>query len=196
MASEVDISNLALAHFGQDASIDAISPPDGSVEAEHAARFLPIARDELLERGAWPFATTRETLAQLVNARTDWTYRYAVPSQMLRPRAVLPEGYGSAEDDGVPFEWEQDSIYTDEPNATLVYTRRVTDTTKFTPLFTVALSWRLAAYMSGPIVKDPSGRVQAALMQRSDLEMGKALASVANASRNRATHVPTAKRVR
>ena len=33
MATETDISNLALSHFGQDASIDSIDPPDGSVEA-------------------------------------------------------------------------------------------------------------------------------------------------------------------
>ena len=36
MASEVDICNLALSHFGQDTKIDAIDPPDGSAEAEQS----------------------------------------------------------------------------------------------------------------------------------------------------------------
>jgi hypothetical protein len=50
--------------------------------------------------------------------------------------------------------------------------------------------------MAGPIVKDPTGRIQAALYQRSELELRKAKASNANASRNRATHTPLARRVR
>jgi hypothetical protein len=196
MASEVDISNLALSHFGQDASIDALDPPDGSVEAEHAARFLPIARDELLEAHPWQFATRRESLAELVNDRDDWGYRYAAPNDCIKPRQVLPETYDSAEDEGAPFEWENGSIYTDEPNAVLVFTKRVTDTTTFSPMFTTTLSWRLASYISGPITKDPSGRTQAALYDRSVLELAKAKASASNATRNRAVHVPTAQRVR
>lgn len=196
MASEVDIANLALAHFGQDASIDSIDPVDGSAEAEHAARFFPIARDELLEAHVWSFATRRETLAPLTNDRDDWGYRYALPTGCIKPRIVLPEGYGSTEDDGVSFEAEGDSIYTDEETATLVYTFRQTDTTKFTALFITALSWRLASYLSGPIVKDPSGRVQAALYKRSEVELGKASTSNANATRKRAVHTSTAQRVR
>ena len=71
MASEVDICNMALAHFGQDASIDAIDPPDGSAEAEHASRFYPMARDALLERHAWPFAVRFATLSAQTNDRSD-----------------------------------------------------------------------------------------------------------------------------
>ena len=196
MATETDISNLALSHFGQDASIDSIDPPDGSVEAEHAQRFLPIARDEILEAFPWSFAKRRATLAELVNDRDDWAYRYAVPTGCIKPRTVLPATYDNEETEGVSFDWQGDSLYTDEPDATLVYTARVTDPTKWTPLFTTSLSWRLSSYMSGPIVKDPTGRIQAALYQRSELELRKATASNANASRNRATHTPTASRVR
>jgi hypothetical protein len=196
MASEVDICNLGLAHFGQDASIDSIDPPDTSAEAEHAARFYPIARDELLEMHPWSFAKKRATLAELINDRSDWTYRYAVPTGCIKPRIVLPAGYGDEEVEGEGFDWEQGSIYTDVPNAILVFTFKVTDPTKFTPMFTTALSWRVAAYMSGPIIKDPTGRIQAALFQRSLVELAKATGSNANASRSRATHTATARRVR
>ena len=196
MATETDIANLALSHFGQDASIDSIDPPDGSVEAEHAQRFLPIARDEILEAFPWSFAKRRATLAEQTNDRTDWAYRYAVPTGCIKPRTLLPATYDNEETEGVSFDWQGDSLYTDEPDATLVYTARVTDPTKWTPLFTTSLSWRLSSYMSGPIVKDPTGRIQAALYQRSELELRKATASNANASRNRATHTPTASRVR
>jgi hypothetical protein len=120
---------------------------------------------------------------------------YALPTGCIKPRIVLPEGYTSTEDDGVPFEREGDSIYADESGATLVYTFRQTDPTKFNPGFVTALSWLLASYISGPIVKDPTGRVQAALYQRwEQRELPKAAASNIATTRTRATYTPTAQR--
>ena len=146
MSSETDICNLALAHFGQDASIDSIDPPDGSAEAEHCARFYPIARDEVLESHTWGFAQYRATLAALTNDREDWGYRYALPAECIKPRIVLTDGYSSSANEGEPFEREGDSIYTDAQDAVLVYTKRITDTTKFTPMFTSAMSpYRISA---------------------------------------------------
>lgn len=196
MASEVDICNLALSHFGEQANISSINPPDGSAQAEQAARFYPIARNELLEAHPWTFASKRIALAELSNDRTDWAYRYAIPSDCLKPRRVLPDGYADSENDGSPYEWEGTSLYTNEANATLVYTYLLTDTTKFSALMVVALSWRLAAYLAGPIVKDATGRIQATLGRNADIKLGEARVSNANATRNRATHTSTAQGAR
>jgi hypothetical protein len=196
MASEIDICNLALSHFGQDANISAISPPDGSAEAEHCARFYPIARNELLESFPWTFSTKRDTLAELANDREDWAYRFALPADCLRPRRVLPDGYTDTENDGVSYEWEGTSLYTDDATPTLVYTFLLTDTTKFSPMFVTALSWRLAAYIAGPITKDATGRTQANLERVAMTKIGAAQASNANATRKRATHTSTAARAR
>mgnify|MGYP006921731695 CR=1 FL=1 len=202
MASEVDICNLALTHFGQGASIDAIDPPDGSAEADYCARFYPIARDEMLERQVFTFSTKRATLAELTNDRPDWQHRYALPADCLKPRAVLPATYSrfdSLEElitSTGAFEWEAGSIYTDEADAVLVYTFRLTDTTKFSPLFVTSASYILAGYLAGPIAKDPTGRTQLALRQLGDRYLTMAAASNANATRNRTAYVPTAKRAR
>ena len=59
MATEIDICNLALAHLGDDATIASIKPPEGSAQAEHAARYYPIARNSLLESHTWNFAAKR-----------------------------------------------------------------------------------------------------------------------------------------
>ena len=48
MPSEVDICNLALGHLGDSATVATIDPPEGSAQAEHCARFYPIARDARL----------------------------------------------------------------------------------------------------------------------------------------------------
>jgi hypothetical protein len=160
MASDVDICNLALSHIGQDANITSISPPDGSFEADKAAMFYPIARDELLEKHAYRFALRRETLAAFAsNPSTQWSYAYAIPNKCLRPLAVLLVG---ATDDSAPQPYDietaadgQQILLTNAPaGATLKFIMQQTDTTKFTPLFVVALSWRTAAYLAGPITKD------------------------------------------
>jgi len=182
VASEVDIANLALGRLGDSATVASLNPPEGSSQAEHCARFYPIARDSMLEMHTWGFATKRISLAQLTNNWPQWAYAYACPSDALNLLAVLaPDAnndyssglvlsetaYGTvnagsgiytpqefvteADDDG------NDIIYTNQANAMLRYTRRVTDTTKFSPLFIDALAWLLASNMAGPILKGDAG---------------------------------------
>jgi hypothetical protein len=50
---------------------------------------------------------------------------------------------------------------TDQSDAVLRYTSVVTDTTKFPPLFTVALSWHLASMLAGPLIKGDVGAAEA-----------------------------------
>lgn len=187
MASEVDICNLALGHLGDTATVASIDPPEGSAQAEHCSRFYPIARDALLELHTWGFCTKRIQLAQVGNRWPEWNYSYAQPSDALNIIAVLPP---EATDDyseslptygvfntGVPtsaggvyvpqpFSCEIDSdekpvIMTDQIDAVLRYTVKVSDTTKFSPLFTVTLSWYLASMLAGPMLKGDAGAAEA-----------------------------------
>lgn len=160
MASEVDICNLALSHIGQDANITSISPPDGGFEADKCAMFYPIARDGLLEKAAYRFALRREALTEFAdNPSTQWSYAYSLPNACIRPLAVLLEG---AIDDTAPQPYDIETMADGQmilltnapPGATLKFIMRQTDTTKYTPTFIEALSWRVAAYISGPITKD------------------------------------------
>lgn len=177
MASEVNICNLALSHLGDSATVSSIDPPEGSAQAEHCARFYPIARDALLEMHTWSFATRRIQLAQVVNSWPEWDYAYSVPSNALNLIAILAP---DATDDYVesvpasttgqyspkPFTQETGEdgsqiIFTDQPNAVLRYTTIVDDATKFTPLFVVALSWHLASFLAGPVIKGDVGAAEA-----------------------------------
>jgi hypothetical protein len=177
VASEVDISNLAMSHIGQDASIVSIDPSDGSAEADHCARFYPIARDQLLEIHSWRFATTRATLSELaLNPSSQWAHAYSLPNGCVRPLAVLlPEAIDDTEPQ--PYKIEVDSkgqsmiLYTNAANAALKYIIRQTNTTMFSPLFVIALSYLLGAYTAGPITKDlklKSGLEQIALARALD----------------------------
>jgi hypothetical protein len=154
MASFVDIANAALSHLGADAVVAQLSPPDGSVEAGHCARFLPIARQTALASHAWGFARKRVVLALLTNDSEQWGYKYQLPSDCLRPRKILAaDELDAPERNGAPFEREADALYTDEADAVLIYTRDITDPTKFTADFVSGLGMLLAGYLAGPIIK-------------------------------------------
>ena len=89
MATEVTICNLALAHLGDDATIASIKPPEGSAQAEKAARFYPIARDNLLQMHTWNFASKRINLPLTTNTIKQWDYAYEAPADMMSAVAVL-----------------------------------------------------------------------------------------------------------
>jgi hypothetical protein len=190
MASEVDICNLALGHLGDNATVASIRPPEGSAQAEHCARFYPIARDSLLEMHFWNFSMRRINLAPLEATWPEWKYGYALPNDVLNVIAVMPP---DANDDYAsrfvpsdtpqfahnyspviaagrytpqPYTIEvladgQHILYTNQENAMLRYTAYVSDTTVFSPLFTMALSWHLASMLAGPIIKGDQGAAEA-----------------------------------
>ena len=164
MASEVDICNLALSHIGDTAAVSSLDPPEGSAQAEHCARFYPIARDALLEMHPWKFATRRVLLAQLATETWNWEFAYAEPAGVIKLLAVLPP---SAASDAETKEYEAETdgngmpiILTNQENASLRYIAHVTDTTGFSPLFAMALSWHVASMLAGPVLKGDAGAAE------------------------------------
>lgn len=170
MSDEVSICNLALGHLGDAAEVVSINPPDGSAQAGWCAQFYPIARGLLLEMMPWNFATTRASLTPftlpslMVN---DWGYAYVLPAQFLRPlEAISPNmptrWFSNELDGGCRFVTEANEdgdliLYTNVETATLRYTRLVTDTSKYPPMFTAALARLLASYLAGPLLKGAEG---------------------------------------
>jgi hypothetical protein len=180
MASEVDICNLALSHIGDRANISAINPPEGSAQAQHCARFYPMARDEMLQLMRPSFAIKRIALADaslVVTVPSQWQFAYQYPANCLVLDGVFdPNRTYDETDSGARIEVGDDEddgmrvIYTNVEAAVARYVYQVTDTTRYSPLFTQALSRLLASYLAGPIVKGNAG-VQLADAQRK-LAMG------------------------
>lgn len=202
MPSQVDICNLALSHIGDSATVSSIDPPEGSAQAEHCARFYSPALASLLEMHPWSFATLRTSLASVANPSSTYAYAYALPSDAVNLLAILAP---DAKDDfsspaqtvanvydnpysrtiigggytPVDYTTEtnggQEILLTNQPSAVLRYTRMVTDTTKFPPLFTRTLSWLLAADLAGPVLKGSAGAAAAKVcIQTSDYWLAKA----------------------
>ncbi len=113
---------------------------------------------------------------------TPWKYVYQAPTDMIRARAILdptitnenstqvpmamnwPQSIGSMQGLYTPQEFEIETddegrvlILTNQQNAVLRYTALVTDPNKFSPLFTATLSYVLASYLAGAIIKGQEG---------------------------------------
>jgi len=192
MASEVDICNLALGLIGDEANVSSIDPPDSTVQALQCSRFYALARNQLLERHSWGFATKRVALSLHATATTDvWKYQYAKPSDMLKPLAVLLGAY-TDDENRQDYIIEGDRILTNVENAVLKYTAVITDTTKYTPLFIEALAHLLASRIVGPIVKGSTGMKLASEMKKlAEKTFLEAAASDANNQNNQTAHVPS-----
>ena len=164
MATEVDICNLALAHLGDDATIATLSPPEGSAQAEKAARFYPIARNTLLQMHTWNFAARRGNLALTTNTLDQWDYAYVAPADMMSPISIISptaqndyatrmsagDTPGGITSNYAPtivagqytpqqFAIEGTYIYTNQENAMLRYQAFITDPSTFSPLFVMSM---------------------------------------------------------
>lgn len=184
MASRVDIWNLALSHIGHRATI--ADPDEATAEANHCRRFYPISLRVTLEHFLWSFATRRTPLAQVTNAVEHWMFAYAMPTGVIKARAVLlPESTDDSKEQDFAVESADDGsiiIRTNVEDAVLKYTALVEDTNKFSPMFVLALSYDLASLLAGPIPKDP--KVKKAMMDAAMYWGSMAEAADANASQS------------
>lgn len=206
MASEVDVCNLALGHLGDKATVSSINPPEGSAQAEHCARFYPIARNLVLEAHEWGFATKRANLTLLsATPPAGFCFVYQAPTDclniidLLRPfdptfHALYGAGRMPDESwtlDAVPYELEvladgTQVIYTDLENAQIRYVAAITDTTKFSAQVVDAISWLLAVYLAGPVIKGDTGAQYASsCMKAYSMSLGQAMANDANNRRRK-----------
>lgn len=108
--SDVVIGNLALSFLGDEATLSSVSPPEGSVQAEHIEQFYPLARDTLLEMHAWPFALQRSTLTLRNETVNGWTYSYDRPNNCLKVIAVIPQN--APDDYSLGYMYGSDVRYT------------------------------------------------------------------------------------
>lgn len=148
MASVVQICNMALTRIGQSQTIDSID--EQSLAAELCSLHYEDARDAVLRDFDWPFAEARVYLADIGSPPTNWCYRYRYPTDCLKARRIaIPGNENPTADERIPFKIIHAdggrAIVTNQPQAELVYTVKVEDTTYFDPLFVSSLAWRLAS---------------------------------------------------
>lgn len=152
MPTPTEIANLALSHLGTGKEIQNLET-EKSNEANACRRYYELARDTTLRDFPWSFANKTATLPLVEEDPTDeWAFSYRYPTDCTHMRKILSSQRNDTRQTRVPFEIASDDqgklIYTDEADAQVKYTAKVTDSERFTPDFTLAFSFRLAAYIA------------------------------------------------
>lgn len=180
MPSELDICNLALSHV---AAYPIQSLDERTKEARECKRLYSVARDAMLEAHDWGVARKREALALLADTYSGWDFAYAWPVDCLAPRKIYDP---SEANNTVPLKFEigvndalnRRIILTDEEDAELIYTAKITDANLFTSMMVDALGFRLAADLAIPLRSD--SRLQEKMMNQFLARVISAQASSAN----------------
>ena len=153
MPSETEICNLALSHIGN-LTINTFSDP--SQEARKCKIYYPLARDYVLHDHDWGFAERRESLALMANFDfPGYDYAYQYPADCIKARRIhtlspFPVDYAVVAAPGL----SDRLVVTNQADAILVYTAKLTDPNIFDPSFVVALSYKLAADLAQPLTKN------------------------------------------
>jgi hypothetical protein len=193
MTSVVAVCNLALSHLGKD-NINDLA--EASAEARACNQFYSFTRDLLLQAYPWRFAGKTLAPASVTNDKPGaWGYAYNRPNDCLKVRWVrpeysqvdyLPRDAGTPECLCDPHEIEGQTIYCNLSPAFLRYTFRLTDPTRYSPMFIDALALHLAVRLAMPLTRDPKARADAYQLARA--MQGQAEAADANEVRETSDH--------
>ena len=187
MPSEVSICNIALDHIGK-AQISALN--EDSAEAQVCSRHYALARDAVLTKYNYRFLRGLQSLAQLTNndRSNAWPYAYAVPTNVLRVRRVIPQIEGSEllsdaypyaasgemVEARIPYELEGGNLYCNLETVTLEYTRNDVDASAYGQPVADAIATELAGRIAYPLTRDRQLRgdmLQLAVRARMDAEV-------------------------
>jgi len=166
--TEANICNMALSELGA-GQITALS--DTSKEGVKCALYYPIARDFLLERFDWNFATVR--IKDQARLSTDPIYgfanAYSVPPDSMRVLAIATNDQEIVANRDGGYAWKKEFmtgigqvILTDfGPPINIRYIKAITDTQQFTATFAIALSKYLASVLAIPLTRDRNRKIDA-----------------------------------
>lgn len=164
--SETAICNMALARIGHNIPIvDILS--DTTLAGDLSRLFYDSTRDILLQDHPWNFAIKRAELAADATAPSfEYDYAFPLPNDCLRVIRTSWEATGwSNRDEAVRVFWDSNSIpyrierhssgatalLCNEDSVSIEYISKVTDTSRFAPMFTDVLVARLAAEFAMPL---------------------------------------------
>lgn len=202
--SDTEIANLALAAIGTRSTIASLT--EASTEARAVSLHYSRTLEELLRASHWNFAR-KQTLLTLLHdatqgqtAPTPWLYEYALPSDYLYARYVMPNievtppnppaSAPTAQVNqpnyiGPPIQFlissslndsdqQITTLLTNQPSAILVYTCRVTNPNLYDSMFLTAFSHLLASRICVQLTGDKQ-------MARSEFQIADDLVRAARA---------------
>lgn len=152
------IANRALSHIGSTKQIGSLIT-EKSNEAQTCALHYVNTIDGTCEDFPWPELTDYSLLSLVeTSPNLDWGYAYRYPNTIVMPRRIVTS-LGRRDTNPPPFRVGSDAtgklIYAHVTPCTMECTKRLTDITQMSALFTEAASWKLAAFIAPGLSRVP-----------------------------------------
>ena len=154
MATSVtEICNLSLADLGSLRINDFSDDTEKSTQAILCRLHYEPVRDAALRSHIWAFSSARKTLSRDTNDPDfEWGAQFFLPNDYLAMRSIFE---GRFSDNNLrSYAIEGDLLLTDETTMEIRYTKKVTDVTKFDPLFVQLLVLELDLKLVMPLTQD------------------------------------------
>lgn len=166
--TDTEIANLGLSRAGSKKRISSLD--DQTSDAKLVNSLYNFKRDQLLRMFPWNFSERAVALAEVSgDAMIGWTCQYRYPADCAYARVVCDE-MGARQKwyeivpGQIPVQWLQSRIpfkvssddngrliLTDLPEAYLLYSAKIEDTSLFDEAFTSVLAWWLAMDLIVPM---------------------------------------------
>ncbi len=150
--SNTTICNQALAGLGSLRINNFEDATENSPQARQCRLHFEPTRDALIRSHSWRFAAARESLSKdTVDPPFEYDSQFILPNDFMAGRSVFGDNFTTTEDLRLSYALEGDRLLTNETSIDLRYTKKVTDASKFDPLFVKVLVLELQDAMIGPL---------------------------------------------
>lgn len=147
--SPADVLNVALRQIGYRMRVGSLF--DGSEAASQALDIYAQTRDAVLRSANWSFAEkiAAGVLTAPQTPPQPWLFEYTYPTDCMRLRNVFNATYLADQNNPLPVRYtvagpdNAKVVWTRVAGPTFVYTRQVTDPTRWEPLFVETLATQL-----------------------------------------------------
>lgn len=157
--SETRIINQAFSKIGSLRINDFSDNTESSPQIIQARTQYEPTRDFLIRSYHWRFASDRATLSQDTNdpSGEEWDNQFILPSDFMAMKSIYEGRFSDISFRSYTLEDER--LLTNETTMEIRYIKKVTDVSKFDPLFVKLLTWTLADEFIGPLAGGDS-RIQ------------------------------------
>lgn len=164
--AEAAVCNVALIRVGATKLLENLNGTD--VTSRTCKALFEPTRDQLLQLRPWPFATQRADLAVLADdeddteGRSGWGFTYDLPADCIAPRYIWSGVDNPTKEQEIPWKLESSAtllrrvLLTNQEDAELIYTAKVTEVGRWDPLFREAMAMKLASDFAFGIAKKPA----------------------------------------
>ncbi len=153
--SNTKICNQALGRIGARRINDFDDTTDTKPEAVQARLHFEQTRDALTRSHRWRVASDRATLTRDVETPDfEWAYQFFLPNDFLGMKSIYEGRFSSA--NLRSYDLEGALLLTNETTMEIKYIKKITDPTKFDPLFIEVLVLQLAMKFASGLASSDS----------------------------------------